>query len=395
MLPVNVAVHDIELGERSQHGVRTAGMAVVGRAGDGSFHAEILLQIPAHVPIELTFRIRVESYFGGVAFLGGGGGLLSLEARDGRAFGNPSEFPELLQLFGAAILPQPEVEDAGELFIVVGSGGAKTEIEGVLVEEFHDGDGALIAVFGAGVRVDVGQQVPGVFLLKSDEARIEKRESLAPLDLVKVLHAVAGLIRASHVQVEIDIDSVLLEFGDLIIQPVELPGVEGAAVVAGGIDNPARRRQVEEVQPHHVDAVAGQGSRVKPSVFMGRKQNRTAAPIGDVDTPEADALAAGFDEVAALNTDEAIFAGGRIEQKGHIGGRGFPPAAIPPKKLLQDVIPLREGGGGEEQEQQRPLGKSPPQASLHGQNWNRATSGPLREPLMPRDCRPPVWGDAK
>src|ERR1039458_7514691 len=66
MLPVNVAVHDIELGERSQHGVRTAGMAVVGRAGDGSFHAEILLQIPAHVPIELTFRIHVESHFGGV-----------------------------------------------------------------------------------------------------------------------------------------------------------------------------------------------------------------------------------------------------------------------------------------------------------------------------------------
>src|ERR1039458_10722977 len=79
MLPVNVAVHDIELGERSQHGVRTAGMAVVGRAGDGSFHAEILLQIPAHVPIELTFRIHVESHFGGVAFLGGGGGLLPLE----------------------------------------------------------------------------------------------------------------------------------------------------------------------------------------------------------------------------------------------------------------------------------------------------------------------------
>src|ERR1035437_8916121 len=79
---------------------------------------------------------------------------------------------------------------------------------------------------------------------------------------------------------------------------------------------------------------------------MGRKQNRTAAPIGDVDTPEADALAAGFDEVAALNTDEAIFAGGRIEQKGHIGGGGVTPARIPHKKLLNAGTPPSESGGG-------------------------------------------------
>ena len=244
MLPVDVAVHDIELGERSQHGVRTAGMAVVGRAGDGALHAEILLQIPAHVPIELTFRVHVEGHFGGVAFLGSGGGLRPLEARDRCAFGNPSELAKLLQLFGAALLLQPEVEDAGELFVIVGSGGAKTEIEGVLVEQFHDGDGGLVAVFGPRVSIHMGQQILGVLLLEIDEARIEKREPLAPLDFVEVLHAVAGLIRPAHVQVEIDIDPALLEFGDLVVQAVELLGVERAAVVAGGIDDPARRWQV-------------------------------------------------------------------------------------------------------------------------------------------------------
>ena len=76
---------------------------------------------------------------------------------------------------------------------------------------------------------------------------IEKSKSLAPLNLVEVLYTVAGFIRSAHVEVEIDIDPALLEFGDLEVQAVELLGVEGAAVVAGGIDDPAGGGEIEEV----------------------------------------------------------------------------------------------------------------------------------------------------
>ena len=49
-----------------------------------------------------------------------------------------------------------------------------------------------------GVRIHVGQQIPRVFLLEFDQARIEEREPLAPLDLVEVLHAVAGFVGAAR-----------------------------------------------------------------------------------------------------------------------------------------------------------------------------------------------------
>jgi hypothetical protein len=104
---------------------------------------------------------------------------------------------------------------------------------------------------------------------------------------------------------------------------------------------------------------------------MGRKQDRTAAPIGEVDAPEADALAAGFDEVAALNAYKAILARGCAEQKGHIGGRGSAGAMIHHERFQQGVIPPGGGGEGEEQEQQRPVVKSTPHLSLHGQNSYR------------------------
>ncbi len=125
-----------------------------------------------------------------------------------------------------------------------------------------------------------------------------------------------------------------------------------------GIDDAARRRQVEEMQAHHIDAVTGQRGGVQGGVFVGRKQDGAAAPIGEVDAPEADAPAAGFDEVAALNADKAILAGGRVEQEGDIGGRGSAGAMIHHERLQQAVIPLSEGGDREEQEQQRPLVKS-------------------------------------
>jgi hypothetical protein len=74
-----------------------------------------------------------------------------------------------------------------------------------------------------------------------------------------------------------------------------------------------------------------------------------------MDAPEADAPAAGLNEVAALNADKAILAGGRVEQKGDIGRRGSTGAMIHNERLQQAVIPLGEGGDREEQEQQRLL----------------------------------------
>ena len=52
------------------------------------------------------------------------------------------------------------------------------------------------------------------------------------------------------------------------VEAVELLRVEGAAVGLRGVDDAARRGEIDEVQPHHVDAETREGGRVHGSVFV-------------------------------------------------------------------------------------------------------------------------------
>ena len=104
---------------------------------------------------------------------------------------------------------------ASRALLVERRGRAEAHVQGVFIENFDNGDGRLVAVFGFGVRVHVGQKVAGILLLQLDQTRVEESESLAPLDAREVLNAVAGFVGAAYIEVEIDIDAALVELAIL------------------------------------------------------------------------------------------------------------------------------------------------------------------------------------
>ena len=159
-------------------------------------------------------------------------------------------------------------------------------------------------------------------------------------------HAVAFLVIAADVEVEVHVDAVLLQLGDQEVQPVELLGIEGAGIVFAAIGNAGGRPLVHEVQADDVDAITGQSPRPHGGVFFGRKLDRAGAPVGEMDAPEADPFAIGLDEVAALDADEAVLSGGRVVEEGEIGRRGSGGAVVDHIRLEQAIVPLDLGEAG-------------------------------------------------
>src|SRR5262249_45237471 len=127
-----------------------------------------------------------------------------------------------------------------------------------------------------------------------------------------VLHAIAGLVRAADIEVEVGINSALLQLGDPEVETVELIFVERTRVVLGVVDDAARCGQIEEVQAHAVDAEARERRGPHRSVFFRRKHHTAAAPVGDVDAPESQALAVAGYEMSVGNVYESALAGWRI-----------------------------------------------------------------------------------
>lgn len=72
-----------------------------------------------------------------------------------------------------------------------------------------------------------------------------------------------------------------------------------------------------------------------------------------MDAPEADSFAVGLDEVAALQTDEAIFSRGCVMQEGEIGRRGSGGAVVDHIRLQKAIVPLDLGETSEGNRGQR------------------------------------------
>jgi hypothetical protein len=167
----------------------------------------------------------------------------------------------------------------------------------------------------------MGEKLFGVLLLQLDQPRIVERQPFGPSNLVGVFDAVAHFVGPADVEVQVDIDAAFFEFCDPEIEPVELLGVERTRVVARGVDQPARRRQVEEVQPHAIDAEARQRRRPHRRVLFLRQHRGAAAPIRDVDSPQPQPLPGARHEMAAGDSREAMFSGWRVQQKREIDYR--------------------------------------------------------------------------
>ncbi len=101
------------------------------------------------------------------------------------------------------------------------------------------------------------QQVEGVLFLQFDEAPVVQRQALSPLQARGIRHAVAFLVRTAHVEVQVHVDPVPLEFGDQEVQPVELLRIEGAGIVLAAVENAGGSPLVYEMQADNVDPVTG------------------------------------------------------------------------------------------------------------------------------------------
>src|ERR1035441_7584636 len=96
----------------------------------------------------------------------------------------------------------------------------------------------------------------------------------------------------------------------------------------------------------------GQGAGIHGGIFLRWKFYRARTPVGEMDSPEANPLAVGLDQVAALNTNEAVLTRGSVVQEGDVGGGGGGGTMMDYVGLEQAAVPLArgegrgEGGGG-------------------------------------------------
>jgi hypothetical protein len=82
-----------------------------------------------------------------------------------------------------------------------------------------------------------------------------------------------------------------------------------------------------------------------------------------VNAPEPQPFAGAGDQVAALNVDEAGFAGGGVQQEGHIGNRRAAGPVVHHVGLQQAVVPLGEGANGQDPAERY----RPSKESFHGE----------------------------
>jgi len=81
----------------------------------------------------------------------------------------------------------------------------------------------------------------------------------------------------------------------------------------------------------------------------------TTAPIGEVDAPETDSLAVCLREVAVLDADDAVLAGGSVEQERYVGRRRTARAVVHHKGSEQGIVPLRPHRGENQKEEGKRL----------------------------------------
>src|ERR1035437_9325894 len=108
------------------------------------------------------------------------------------------------------------------------------------------------------------------------------------------------------------------------------------------------------MQPDDVRAEAGERCSPHRQILFRRNFHRAAAPVREVNSPEADAFAIRLHQVAAPDAYEAVLAGRAVGKKRKIGGRRSGRAMIHRERLQKLVVPLGESHAREEPRCQRP-----------------------------------------
>jgi hypothetical protein len=108
------------------------------------------------------------------------------------------------------------------------------------------------------------------------------------------------------------------------------------AVILRGVDESARRGQIEKMQPNQIDAETRQRGGVNRRILLGGNLARAGTPFGEVESPKANGRAIALEQMSALGADETRFAGGCVEQKREIDQRVIAVAVIDRERLELD-----------------------------------------------------------
>ena len=220
--------------------------------------------------------------------------------------------------------------------------GPPLEAEGVFVVDFHERDGGFVGVAVAGVGVHVREQVAGVVALEGDHRGAEIVHALVEVGVPFFLRARAVGIGARDVQVQVGVDAVLLQFGDEKIEPVELPGVERAAVLCE--DAVGRAHHVHVVEAHAVDAKLRHArSDLRGHVLVGEIRGEAG-----VHAEDAQAFFSG-EKMTILHAHEAVAARRLVVQPRDVCRRL---ARVVPRKLEGKQVRGVRGSGKDEKREE-------------------------------------------
>ena len=202
------------------------------------------------------------------------------------------------------------------------------EAEGVFVVDFDERDGGFHSIGIAGVFVDVREEVAGVGFLQRDHGGVVVVHAFVELGAAFFVRFGQVGVGAADVEVEVCVDAVFFERGDEVVELVELPGVEGAAVFFKNAGRCAEHVHVVEADAINAELGEARGD------FVGVLVLWEVRGEAHVHAEDAQALFAGK-QVAVFDVHEAVAACGFVVQPGDVGdgGRGVVPRELKGKHV--------------------------------------------------------------
>jgi len=286
--------------------------------------------VKLRVPVHLGQSGEVDAHFAGIA-LRDLKGLAAL----GREFGGQHVFPErhgaaprgIEFLAGSVTRLEPGVpffQNVGA--VILGQRGDLELQQRVLVVDLDLGHARLAGVGRLGIGIDVGQQRAGVIALHADHLLVDLVQALAvarqlflPVAGGEAVGKVLALpVIARDVQVEVAVDSVALERGDEVIQPVELPRIELVFLRRARLPDAARRGLIVEVM--EADAVHPEAGQPRREPVGGRAIGK-AAREGEVGGEKLHPPALSIHEMAVAHREESVLARRGVIQPRNIHDR--------------------------------------------------------------------------
>ena len=172
----------------------------------------------------------------------------------------------------------------------------------------------------------MAKQLLGIFLLQFDQPFVIHGITFhAGGNSARIFKSILRQESAGHDQVDMQINPFFLQLSHQIIEAIQPFGVEKTAGIlfivqqrrfpaAGPAAGFVADRRVRGMQANHIDTHAGKPLR---QLFRGGMIRRIGSG-GDIETKEAYPLAVFKKQVPISGLNEAVLAGGRIQQMGEI-----------------------------------------------------------------------------